>query len=111
MREAAGEGVHHTGCYSCTISQRRRSPMATTITVDALLDRVQAMAPMLRAYSAEAEAQRRLSRPEVEPMCQAELYSMAHPQAVGGLEVVPLTMLRLVGGVGPRDGGAAVNFS
>jgi len=36
------------------------------VTVDTLLERVKAMAPMLRAYAAEAEAQRRLARPVVD---------------------------------------------
>ena len=85
--------------------------MATTITVDRLLDRVQAMAPMLRAHGAEAEAQRRLSRPVVEAMRQAELYSMAHPQAFGGLELDPITMFRVVEEVGRYDSAAAWNLS
>jgi alkylation response protein AidB-like acyl-CoA dehydrogenase len=63
--------------------------MAMHGTVDTLLDRVKAIAPMLRAYAAEAEAQRRLARPVIEAMRQAGLYSMAHPQAFGGLEVDP----------------------
>ena len=62
------------------------------VTVDALLDRVKDLAPMLRAHAAEAEAQRRLSRPVVDAMLQAGLYSMARPKAFGGLEVDPLTM-------------------
>jgi hypothetical protein len=40
--------------------------MAMHVTVDTLLDRVKDIAPMLRAYAAEAEAQRRLARPVVD---------------------------------------------
>jgi hypothetical protein len=47
--------------------------MATHVTADALLDRVKDMAPMLRAHAAEAEEQRRLSRPVVDAMRQAGL--------------------------------------
>ena len=36
------------------------------VTVDTVLERVKAMAPMLRASAAEAEAQRRLARPVVD---------------------------------------------
>jgi len=36
------------------------------VTVDTVLDRVKAMAPMLCASAAEAEAQRRLARPVVD---------------------------------------------
>ena len=85
--------------------------MATSVTVDALLDRVQDMAPMLRAHSAEAEAQRRLSQPVVDAMLQAGLYSMARPRAFGGLEVDPLTMFRVVEAVGRQDSAAAWNLS
>jgi alkylation response protein AidB-like acyl-CoA dehydrogenase len=70
--------------------------MAMHGTVDTLLDRVKAIAPMLRASAAEAEAQRRLARPVVDALRQAGLYSMAHPKTFGGLEVDPLTMFRVV---------------
>ena len=85
--------------------------MATNSTVDALLDRVQDMAPILRAHSAEAEAQRRLSRSVVDAMLQAGLYSMARPKAFGGLEVDPITMFRVVEEVGRYDNAAAWNLS
>ena len=42
--------------------------MAMHVTVDTLLERVKAIAPMLRASAAEAEAQRRLARPVVDAM-------------------------------------------
>ena len=85
--------------------------MATNVTVDALLDRIQDMAPILRAHTAEAEEQRRLSRPVVEAMLQASLYSMARPKAFGGLEVDPITMFRVVEEVGRYDSAAAWNLS
>jgi alkylation response protein AidB-like acyl-CoA dehydrogenase len=84
--------------------------VATNIAVDALLDRVQDMAPMLRAHAAEAEAQRRLSRPVVEAMLQAGLYNMARPKAFGGLELDPLTMFRVLEEVARHDNAAAWNM-
>jgi 3-hydroxy-9,10-secoandrosta-1,3,5(10)-triene-9,17-dione monooxygenase len=71
------------------ILNRKRARMAMNVTVDMLLDRVKDIAPILRAYAAEAEAQRRLARPVVDAMLQAGLYSMSHPKAFGGLEVDP----------------------
>jgi hypothetical protein len=50
--------------------------MAMHGTVDTLLARVKDIAPMLRAYAAEAEAPRRLARPVVDAMRQARLSSM-----------------------------------
>jgi hypothetical protein len=52
------------------IPKRRRARMAMNVTVDTLLERVKDSAPMLRAYAAEAEAQRRLARPVVDAMLQ-----------------------------------------
>ena len=84
--------------------------MAMHVTVDTLLDRVKDIAPMLRAYAAEAEAQRRLARPVVDAMRQAGLYSMEHPKAFGGLEVDPLTMFRVVEEVAYQDSAAGWNM-
>jgi hypothetical protein len=84
--------------------------MAMNVTVDTLLDRVKDIAPILRAYAAEAEAQRRLARPVVDAMLQAGLYSMSHPKAFGGLEVDPLTMFRVVEYVAYQDSAAGWNM-
>src|SRR5262245_29874738 len=89
----------------------RRSSMATNVTVDALLDRVKDIAPILRAHAAEAEEERRLSRPVVDAMLQAGLYSMSSPKAFGGLEVDPLTMFRVVEEVARHDSAAAWNLN
>jgi alkylation response protein AidB-like acyl-CoA dehydrogenase len=84
--------------------------MAMNVTVDTLLDRVKDIAPILRAYAAEAEAQRRLARPVIDAMLQAGLYSMSHPKAFGGLEVDPLTMFRVVEEVAYQDSAAGWNM-
>jgi alkylation response protein AidB-like acyl-CoA dehydrogenase len=83
--------------------------MATNVTLDALLDRVKDIAPIIRAHAAEAEAQRRLSRPVVDAMLQAGPYSMARPKAFGGLEVDPLTMFRVIEEVARHDSAAGWN--
>jgi alkylation response protein AidB-like acyl-CoA dehydrogenase len=83
--------------------------MATNVTADALLARGKDIAPMMRAHAAEAEEKRRLSRPVVDAMLQAGLYSMAHPKALGGLEVDPLTMFRVVEEVARHDSAAGWN--
>jgi hypothetical protein len=49
-----------------SILKRRRARIAMHGTVDTLLDRVKDIAPLLRAYAAETEAQRRLARPVVD---------------------------------------------
>ena len=85
--------------------------MATAITAETLLDRVKGIAPILRAHSAEAEEKRRLSRPMVDAMLQAGLYSMSAPKAFGGLEVDPLTMIRVVEEVARHDSAAGWNLN
>ena len=84
--------------------------MATNVTVDTLLDRVKDIAPIIRAHAAEAEEKRRLSRPVVDAMLQAGLYSMARPKAFGGLEVDPITMFRVVEEVTRQDSAAGWNL-
>jgi hypothetical protein len=49
--------------------------MATHGTVDMWLDRVKDIALIIRKYAAETEERRRLSRPVVDAMLQAGLYS------------------------------------
>ncbi|MBV8488112.1 MAG: acyl-CoA dehydrogenase family protein, partial [Planctomycetaceae bacterium] len=75
-------------------------------TVDALLDKVKEMAPILCRYTEEAEKARRLSRPVVDAMLKAGLYSMARPRAFGGLELDPVTMFRVVEEVARHDSAA-----
>jgi alkylation response protein AidB-like acyl-CoA dehydrogenase len=75
-------------------------------TVDALLDKVKDMAPILRRHAAEAEQARRLSRPVVDAMRQAGLYRMARPTAFGGLELDPVSMFRVVEEVARHDSAA-----
>ena len=75
-------------------------------TVDVLLDKVKDIAPTLRSHAAEAEASRRVSRPVVDAMRQAGLYRMARPAAFGGVELDPVSMLRVVEEVARHDSAA-----
>ena len=84
--------------------------METTLTVDELLDRVAEIAPIIREHAAEAEQKRRLSRPVVEAMLEADLYRMSRPAAFGGLELDPLTMFRVVEEVARHDSAAGWNL-
>jgi indole-3-acetate monooxygenase len=84
--------------------------MATNITVDPIFARVKEIAPIIREHAAEAEEKRRLSRPVVDAMLKAGLYSMALPKASGGLELDPITMFRVVEEVARHDNAAAWNL-
>src|SRR2546426_10536383 len=84
--------------------------MATNITVDPIFARVKEIAPIIRQHAAEAEEKRRLSRPVVDAMLKAGLYSMARPKAFGGLEVDPITMFRVLEEVARQDSAAGWNL-
>jgi alkylation response protein AidB-like acyl-CoA dehydrogenase len=55
-----------------------------------------ALRPVLRTYREEIEREQRLPKPLVEQMIAAGFYRMVIPRALGGLEVDPLTYLRVV---------------
>src|SRR5262245_41379134 len=87
--------------------KERRQPMTT---VDTLLEKVQAIAPTIRKSAPEAEQARRLSRPVVDAMQQAELYRMARAKAFGGLELDPVSIFRVVEAVARHDSAAGWNL-
>jgi indole-3-acetate monooxygenase len=55
-----------------------------------------ALQPMLREYHGELEREQRLPRPLFEQLREAGFYKMVIPRSLGGLEVDPLTYLRVV---------------
>ena len=55
-----------------------------------------ALRPVLRTYREEIEREQRLPKPLVEQMIAAGFYRMVIPRALGGLQVDPLTYLRVV---------------
>jgi alkylation response protein AidB-like acyl-CoA dehydrogenase len=55
-----------------------------------------ALQPVLRTYREEIEREQRLPKPLVEQMIAAGFYRMVIPRALGGLQVDPLTYLRVV---------------
>jgi alkylation response protein AidB-like acyl-CoA dehydrogenase len=69
-----------------------------------LLNVVRALAPIIRQHADEAESNRRLSQPVVQAMAEAGLFRMWVPQALGGLEVSPLTAYRVIEEVARLDG-------
>lgn len=84
--------------------------MTAHASVDSLVENAKQIAPIIRLHAAEAEQQRRLSRPVVDAMLEAGLYSMARPRAFGGLEADPVTMFRVVEEVARHDSAAGWNL-
>jgi alkylation response protein AidB-like acyl-CoA dehydrogenase len=71
-----------------------------------LLEAVQRITPVIRAYREQAEHERRLSTPVVDAMAEAGLWRMGTPRSLGGLEVDPLTCARVVEEVAQADSAA-----
>jgi alkylation response protein AidB-like acyl-CoA dehydrogenase len=73
---------------------------------EALLKVVRTLEPLIRQHADESEANRRLSQPVVRAMAEAGLFRMWVPQALGGLEVPPLTLYQVIEEVARLDGSA-----
>ena len=71
------------------------SPTNKKPTMESLLEIVRQLEPVIRTYAPEAERERRLSDPVAEAMLENGLYWMWRPKAFGGLEVDPVTALRV----------------
>ena len=84
--------------------------MATSATATSLLEKVKAIAPIIRANAAEAERERQLSKATVEAMRDAGLYRMCVPRALGGLETDAMTAIRVVEEVSRLDSAAGWNL-
>ena len=87
--------------------------MVTRKAVDAdeLLRRVGDLAPLLRKHAPEAERNRCLSAAVVDAMREADLYTMARPQAYGGLELDPVSSFRIIEEVARYDSAAGWNLN
>jgi len=81
------------------------------VTTEALLESVARIEPILREHAAEAETRRRLSDAAAAAMKGAGLYRMWIPRAYGGLEVDPITALRVLEEVARIDSAAAWNLA
>jgi alkylation response protein AidB-like acyl-CoA dehydrogenase len=76
------------------ITEDTRLP--TDIDAQPLVQAAAAMRPVLRGYQPEIEREQRLPPTLVEQMRAAGFYRMVIPRALGGLQVDPLTYLRVV---------------
>lgn len=78
--------------------------------VSDLLKTVEQIAPTLEKYGAEAEEQRRLSKPVVEAMQETGLLKLWVPKAFGGYEADPMAAFQIFEAVAKIDGAAGWNL-
>ncbi|MGH7048999.1 MAG: acyl-CoA dehydrogenase family protein [Stellaceae bacterium] len=76
------------------IDDRPRPP--AELDAQPLVQQAAALRPVLRRTRDEIEREQRLSPALVERLCQAGFYRMVMPRSLGGIEVDPLTYLRVV---------------
>jgi indole-3-acetate monooxygenase len=72
--------------------------------LNTLLSSISAIEPLIRAHVEEAERNRHLSQPVVMALKKAGLFRMYIPQALGGLEVPPQTLYRVIEAIARIDG-------
>ncbi len=77
--------------------------LQSTATPDAILAQV---TPVIRKHAASGEIQRRLAPEAVQAMIDAGVFRAWIPQALGGLELDPLSVLRVFEGIAHADGSA-----
>lgn len=75
------------------IADERRLP--ADVDAQPVVQTAAGLRPMIRGYRDEIESQQRLPRELVEEMRAAGFYRMVIPRALGGLQVDPLTYLRV----------------
>jgi alkylation response protein AidB-like acyl-CoA dehydrogenase len=83
------------------------TPSVTSTLDSSLIDAAREIAPIVRAHSAEAERERRLSQPVLEALRETGLLRMATPRSLGGLETDPVTRALVGEEIGRHDSAAA----
>jgi alkylation response protein AidB-like acyl-CoA dehydrogenase len=80
-------------------------------TADEVLGRVAELEPMIRAASAEAEIERRLSAHVAEALRDAGCYHLFRPRSRGGLELDPVSAFRVIEELSRIDSAAGWNVA
>jgi len=84
---------------------------AVRTTVDEVLGRVAELEPMIRAASAEAEIERRLSAHVAAALRDAGCYHLFRPSSRGGLELDPVSAFRVIEELSRLDSAAGWNVA
>lgn len=84
--------------------------MATTAVGLSLLEAVKGIAPIIRENAAVSERERRLSDQTVDAMKRAGFFRMCKPRAFGGMDVDPMTAIRVYEEVSRIDMSAGWNL-
>ena len=75
-----------------------------TTQLETFLKAVSMLEPLIRAHADEAERNRHLSQPVVTALKKAGLFRMYIPKALGGFEVPPPVLYRVIEEIARIDG-------
>src|SRR5271156_4098207 len=90
-------------------SAARKLPSPDEATLDQVLSRIAALAPMVARLAPDIEQGRRLPAELVSALKSARIYSMLVPRRYGGLELDPLSSFRAVAALAKLDGSVGWN--
>ncbi|MEZ4332284.1 MAG: acyl-CoA dehydrogenase family protein [Myxococcota bacterium] len=76
-----------------------------------LLDRAQALAPLIREHAEESERIRRLAAPIVEALHDAGLFRMLQPPSIGGAGLNVIDAVPIIAEIARADGSAGWNLA
>jgi indole-3-acetate monooxygenase len=79
------------------------------VTLDQILSRISALAPVVARYARDMEQDRRLSKEVVSALKSARIYSMLVPQRYSGLELDGPSALRAISALAKLDGSVGWN--
>lgn len=77
---------------------------------DALVAKVEALAPLISAHADQAERERRLPAPVAEAFARTGLYRVGAPAAFHGMQASPVTQMRVIEAAAKVDGSAGWNL-
>ncbi|MEX0785309.1 MAG: acyl-CoA dehydrogenase family protein [Dehalococcoidia bacterium] len=76
------------------------------VDTDAILEKTRALRPLIESLADEQEQQRRMPEQLVDALHEARLFHLFVPKAYGGLQVDPMTYMRVVEEMSSIDGSA-----
>jgi alkylation response protein AidB-like acyl-CoA dehydrogenase len=86
------------------------SPITARASLSSLLDAVHQIEPVIRAHTADAERERRLTDAVADAMRAQGLNRMMRPRALGGLEADPITAFQVIEEISRIDSAAGWNL-
>jgi alkylation response protein AidB-like acyl-CoA dehydrogenase len=92
--------------YIPTLPEVSMSQLKAAVDAPSLLRAVEDLVPLVREFADQGEQERRLPDPLVKAFTETGVFRMCRPKGLGGLEVDPLTVIRVCERLAWADGAA-----